>query len=220
MPMRRGVHTSSSALATSTVSVPARAGSGEVATGAAAVVGIGANRRAGHRGRRHRGRWWRRLFSCRDARDGSRRAEADDQGGGSDGDETRHSAQRVDGRPGAVPAPLDRPFCPSRAAEASPMSVLASESAASMAGVSMEKWAATTRPSRTVHRWTSAMSNGVPVSTVVPAVRPTWMTSPSAANMRIGRHLRRDGALQPHAERRQPVVSDVLASPRQASDPA
>ncbi len=40
MPMRRGVHTSSSALATSTVSVPARAGSGEVATGAAAVVGM------------------------------------------------------------------------------------------------------------------------------------------------------------------------------------
>lgn len=54
--------------------------------------------------------------------------------------------------------------------------------ARSIAGVSMEKWAATARPRRMVQRCTSSISKGVWDRTVTPDVRPTWTTSPSAEN--------------------------------------
>ena len=84
-----------------------------------------------------------------------------------------------------------------------------------MPGVSIEKWARTGRPSRRVHRWTSAMSNGAPVAITVPRVCPIWITSPSASKIASMRDRRGDAPGQGQTERGEAVVALEPTAPRQ-----
>ena len=87
---------------------------------------------------------------------------------------------------------------------------------ASMPGVSIEKWARTGRPSRRVHRWTSAMSNGAPVATTVPRVCPIWITSPSASKIASMVTAEAMAPGQGQTERGEAVVALEPPAPRQS----
>ena len=81
----------------------------------------------------------------------------------------------------------------------------------------MEKWATTALPSRIVQRCTSGMSNGVPFATVVPFVRPTWITSPSAMNIASVVTADVIAPVSAPANARESGMADMAAAPRSAA---